>query len=239
MNIDYEVYLPKSLATLEIKNNYGDVISDDLYANTVININYCNYHLGNLSGNLKLNMNYSKGSIAKAGPAVISANYSNLHSDEMQSLKIDCNYTDFQLGKVGSLTLSATYGNVAVDEAGAISGNSDYMDYKIGKVNNSIGLKTTYGDVKISSLARNFKQVSLDGTYSGFKIGLGAGTPFRIDASLSYGDLNKGGFSFRDVSSVDMGKTKLFKAVSANGSDSSPLIRFSGAYSGLTLTEAK
>lgn len=239
VNIDYEVYLPKSLATLNIRNNYGDVISDDLFANTTINISYCGYHLGSLSGNLRLDMNYSKGSIEKTGPAVVSANYSNLRSDDMRSLKIGCNYTDLQLGKVGTLSVSATYGNIAVDEANEISGSSDYTDYKIGKLNNGIGLKVTYGDVKIATLAQDFKQIYFEGSYSGLKLGLPDNASFRIDAHIAYGDINKGGFSFRDVNSVESGKTRVFKAVSSRGNENSPLIRFNGAYSDLTLMQGK
>lgn len=238
-NIDYDVYLPRSLATLDIDNNYGDVVSDDIYANTSISMNYCNYHLGNFMNNLKLSMNYSKGSVAKAGQAVVSANYSSLRSDELQSLKISCNYTDFQLAKVGVLSLSVTYGNVMVDAVNDISGNSNYTDYKIGKINGSADLKVTYGDVKIGDIGNGFKQIKLDGTYSGFKLGLPANAAFRIDARLVYGDLKTGSANLKNINSVGKSNTKTFSGISANGNESSPLISFNGTYSGLTLMPAK
>ncbi|HUX84916.1 MAG TPA: DUF4097 family beta strand repeat-containing protein [Chitinophagaceae bacterium] len=235
VNIDYDVYVPKSLRMLEVEDNYGDVIADAIPTPCDMSINYCNYNLTSITGPFVLKMNYSKGTIARATSISLSAQYSTLDNEQAGAINTHSSYSNYHLSTVGTFSLHSAYDQVNIDQVDDISGESDYTYYHIGKLMKSLNLNLTYGDIKVANLAPDFHSIRLKSTYGGVYFGMDPKTQFRLDAHFSYGNLKTEGFSFKQVNNIRKGSESSFSGQTSGAGDLAPQISFEGVYSNLVL----
>jgi hypothetical protein len=235
VNIDYDIYIPSSLAQLAIENNYGDILADDLPANTSIKLNYGNYHIGEVSKPLMLEINYSGGTVTTAGDVTMKANYSHFNSSTVNNFICKSNYSEFHLGNANSVEADGNYNDYFVQSVGNFTITSDYTDYKIGSLTGKLVAKITYGDIKISTVDDHFGGIFLSGAYANLQAGFSHNAAFRADIHLSYGTLKKDDFIFKDTNTIEKAGTTVFSGTTNNGSPQSPLIKVDGAYTDVTL----
>jgi hypothetical protein len=235
VNIDYEVYAPASLRMLQVEDNYGDVIADAIPTPCDMAINYCDYDLNDITGPLQLKMNYSKGSISKAGTILLSANYSTLENEDASSINTHSSYSNYRLATIGTFSLNSSYDDIAIDNLGDISGESDYTHYRVGTLTGSADLHLSYGNFKVDRLSADFHRISIHSSYGGASFRMDPKTQFRIDAHLSYGSLNTGDLIFKDVNSSSRSHNTSFSGHTEGAADTAPLITFEGDYSDFVL----
>lgn len=224
VNIDYDIYLPKSAGNVSLANNYGDIVTDDLPAALSVDINYSNYHLGKIAGNAELNMNYCDGSIDGAQNIKINANYSTLHLNNTGQAAIHSNYSDYDISKASNLQIRGNYCDYSIEEAGSIDSHTTYTDFKIGKITSGGDMKVVYGDLKLKELASQAKSLSLNGTYADFIIGLNTNNALHLKANLTYGDVSTGGLSFKNVSRNENGNHISFEGTNNGGGTMTELV---------------
>lgn len=235
VHIDYEVMIPRSLAATDISNNYGDVAGSDLPGNVDVRLNYGHFHLSKIAGKLALSVNYCEGSLAGIANGVISGNYTNFQLDNVRNVKIQSNYSDYKIATGTGLTMSANYGSFSADRLSGISSQSNYTDYKIGTLGGTSSLNTTYGDIRIQTLAQDFGGLNLRGTYGNASVGIPASLPVRLDIRLTRGDIHASGLEMSDVEKTSDHGSNTLKAL-VHGSASAPLISVNSTYSDVTLT---
>jgi hypothetical protein len=234
VNIDYELYVPGSLAQLAIENNFGDVITDELSFPATMNMNYCNYDIKEAEG-LELNMNYcDRGRIGKAGSVTIRANYSNLKSDAISSLVTRSNYCEYTLGTVNSLVTSGNYDEYTVNKVGSFTGNNTYTDFRITEVQTEIKSKLVYGDLSVKTLGTGFKNGELNLTYTDIKLGIPQRLGLQISLQLNRGDVRTGELSLKNVTNIKKNSQLTYLASTSAADDKSSTLSVNGVYSDVT-----
>lgn len=236
VNIDYEIYVPKSLSMLSLENSFGDVITDQLPFAAKMRLNYCFYAIKEAGKTLEMDMNYcSKGRIDKAGDLVIKANYSDIRCDAADKLDSKSNYSDYTIGDIGSLIVRANYSDYKIRQLGSINATGNYSDFSVSSLRERADLKLTYSDVKMKDVSAAFKGGYADLTYSDLVMTLSNKVAIKLDVNLTYGDLETGNLSLKNISSIKKSQNLSYTATTVSGGESSPVFQIRGVRSDVQL----
>ncbi|WP_298739070.1 hypothetical protein [uncultured Chitinophaga sp.] len=236
VNIDYEIYVPKSLGMLSLENSFGDVITDQLPFAAKMRLNYCFYAIREAGKTLEMDMNYcSKGRIDKAGELVIKANYSDIRCEAADKLDSRSNYCDYTIGNIGSLTVRANYSDYKIRQLGSINATGNYSDFSVSSLQDRADLKLTYSDVKLKDVSAAFKGGYVNLTYSDLEMTLSNKVALKLDVHLTYGDLETGGLSLKNISSIKKSQNLTYSATTASGGEGSPVLEIRGVRSDVEL----
>jgi len=237
VNIDYELYVPRSLGMLTLENNFGDVITDQLPFAAKMSLNYCFYAIKEVAKTLEMSLNYcEKGRIDKAGDLVIHANYSDLHCEAAGKVDVRSNYSDYTLGSLGSLTARSNYSDYKVQQLGSIDATSNYSDIVISQLRDRADLKLVYSDFKAEDVSDAFKGGEVSLTYSDLELGLSPKCALQIAVDLNYGDLETGDLPLRNISSIKRKTQLTYTALTASGGEQSPRLSIRGVRSDVDLS---
>lgn len=239
IHIDYAVYIPQSLATMRIANNYGDVAGDDIPGNFVLDINYGNFYISKVAGNFQLHANYGNGSLRNITGGSIDANYTNVNLSDVNNLQIRSNYSNYKISNAGQIKFNGNYGNFSADQIGKVVCGSNYTDYKIGTLQQQAKMETTYGDIRIQTLGSRFNGMNIQSTYGGVKAGIPKNLSIRLDIDLTNGDIHTNDLPLQIQEKVTDHSKKILKASISGAGSEAPLIYIRGTYSDVSLTGSR
>lgn len=238
IHIDYTVYIPQSLATMHIANNYGDVVGDNIPGDFSLDMNYGNFHISNVAGDFKMHVNYGSGSLSGISKGIIQANYTDFNLDNVNNLTINSNYSDYKISNAGQIVFNGNYGNFSIGKIDKIACGSNYTDYKISTILQQAKMETTYGDIRIGTLGDQFTLMNIRSTYGNVRVGIPKNLPVRLNIDLTHGDIHNSGLPLQIQEKInDHGKNILKAAVQGAGS-SSPQIVINGTYSDVSLSNS-
>lgn len=235
VNIDYDIYIPQSMQSLAVKNQFGDVIADKFSFPATLEMNYCTFDIREAQ-DLILKINYcDKGKIGKAGKVTVKGNYSDIRGGQLESLDANSNYSEYGFNRVGNLKISSNYDDYKMEVAGVVAGRGTYSDVKIKELQQAADLNMTYGNVKIEKVSGGFKQADFQLTYSDLNMKFGPRQPLSIEVNLVYGDLSTGGLELKNVISNKKNSTLRYTALAGGGNESSPYIKIRGTNTDVNL----
>lgn len=235
VHIDYEVTVPRSLASMNLRNSYGDVGGSDLPGNVSLALSYGHFYLSRIAGKLDLNANYSGGTLTEISGGVITGNYSDFQFDHVKNVKIHSNYSNFKVSRGARIDLHANYGSFTAQELAGLHAESNYTDFKIDVLDGQSDMALTYGNVRITTVGSDFGGITLKAAYGGLSMGIPRAQPLRVDIALSKGDIDVKGLALDKTGDKGSeGKGKLSAASQRAGSDA-PLIKVTGAYTNVSL----
>lgn len=231
IHIDYLVYVPASIASTDLTNNFGDVAGDNIPGNLNLKLNYGNFHIGRVGGAVDLHANYCSGSLNGIASGSIHANYTDVRLDKVDNLSISSNYSNYKISQAGNIEMSSNYGNITGEDIATITSSSTYGDYRITNLEKSGHITTVYGDVRISDLGSNFDTLTINPTYSDITIGIPGSLHVHLDVRLTRGDIGTGDVSLERVQRTDAHGTTSLNAEAAGEGPGTSLIKINGTYS--------
>jgi hypothetical protein len=187
IEINYNIKIPKNGGVF-IKNNYGDILSTDLFAKTDIKCRYGKITLGKLhSDDNRINISYcSKSSIEMLKVGFVSADYSGLTINEFSALNLKSNYTDLRFDSGGNLKYVSSYGKLNVGKINNIEGSGDYLTVAIGDLSGDLKINTKYSKVTIGQATSKAGNISIVSSYTAVGIGYGANYLYDFDIKTKY-----------------------------------------------------
>ncbi|MDX1665604.1 MAG: hypothetical protein R3350_00155 [Saprospiraceae bacterium] len=200
-SINYEVFLPPT-HDLELNHKYGEVYIAELSGRANMDIRYANLkaeglgddsriRLGygngllNTAQDINLELSYSKLSVEKASEVEVSSRYSRLTIKEASDITSQSKYDTYDLGSIRDFKNTGNYDNIRIERAQNVEVGSRYTEIELGQVANTLDLDLEYGGVS-TGLASSFKQVSLNGRHTDFKLSIAAGSNYLLDASATF-----------------------------------------------------
>lgn len=239
VNIDYEVYLPKSLRSLTVTNSFGDLFADELLSGSFLRLNYCNYKIGTAGNSLEMNLNYCKGTVSHAADVLVNANYSELNLNTARSLHLKSNYCKYNFGQVSSLTSHSNYDDFRLEKIGELNTSSNFTDYKIGVLDEQAEMRLVYGDASISKLASSLKGINISGSFANIRLSINEKNPLQLFIRVTHGDIDTDELFFRNISRSDNHGVRSFSGFTTGGNEQSPLIKISGTSLDVVLKKEK
>lgn len=190
MKINYLIKMPIK-NSVDLSNNYGAISLNKLEGNSKISCDYGKLILGELLGDTNdLRFDYTNNStISVLNNGIIRADYSGFVVDKATRVTLNGDYTKSEFTEVENLNFDCDYGKVTVGKANEIVGKGSYVSKDIGTIFKKIDLKTSYGKINISRIAKGTSSVVINSNYTSINLGFDADTRFDFSANLSYANL--------------------------------------------------
>lgn len=247
--INYEVYLPET-NNLEINHQYGDAYVAALSGKVTANFKYANAKLEKVSNSSDINFAYGNGTIVRANDLLANASYAKLLIKEAQNVEINSKYTQvsidraadirsnsgydtYRLGAVRSFTNVGKYDNIDIQSAENVEVNARYSQVKAMRVSRKLDLDLQYGGAQ-TGLAKSFSEVSLNGSYTDFKLSVEPGAEYQIDAAASYAGI---AYPQNMTVTYELEKGSSHELKAYQGQKNGPVIRARLSYGGLRVKE--
>jgi len=196
--INYTIKIPKN-GSVKIKNNYGSIITTDLFSSTNLSCDYGKLTLGRLNGNSNLiSFDYcNKSSIEYLKTATISANYSSFTLNDFTNLIINSDYTDCVLSNGKNLKYNCNYTKLNIGNVFNLEGDGDYLNIKVNQISNVLQINTEYSKIVVAEIDEKAKAINIDAEYTAIELSYHPNFAFNFDINLRYAKLKyNGDFEF-------------------------------------------
>ena len=211
MEINYTVKIPKN-GTVGVANQYGAIKLGKIYGDINLVCQYGEVSIDELNGdNNNLKMQYcSSGKLNYIKNADITAQYSDFNVSKIGVLQLDSQYSDVTINSATTLNYKCQYGDLTVRSADKLTGSGSYSDLLFGNVDQLLNITTNYGDLSISKLGRQVKNVTIVNTYADVKLSFDPEIAFDFEFTGSYSDISGLG-NLRVSEKTEKSSTSIYK----------------------------
>jgi hypothetical protein len=188
--INYTIKIPKN-GSVKIKNNYGSIITTDLFSSTNLSCDYGKLTLGRLNGNSNIiSFDYcTKSSIEYLKTGTISANYSSFTLSDFTNLIINSDYTDCVLSNGKNLKYNCNYTKLNIGTVFNLEGDGDYLNIKANQISNALQINTEYSKIVVAEIDEKTKSINIDAEYTAIELAYHPNFAFNFDINLRYANL--------------------------------------------------
>lgn len=194
IEVNYTIKIPKN-GSVKINNKYGEVITSDLFANTIIKCAYGKVTTGKLNGaSNQIDIEYcNKSAVEYVKAGNISADYSGLNLNGFGTVVLKADYTDINFNEGNNLKYNCNYGKLNYGKIDNIEGSGDYLTINIEEVTSNLKVNTKYSKLTVGNVAAKAGNISVNSGYTTVGIGYNAAYAFDFDIRLKYANLKYGG----------------------------------------------
>lgn len=191
MEINYTIKMPKN-GVLGLNNQYGEIRLGKIYGGMNVDCKYGSLNIDEANAeNNNIDIQYCSGSrITYIKAAQLKMQYSNVNITKAGKLMGSAQYTPVKIGDVGDISMSIEYGDININTADKVNLKADYTGCRFGRIDNLLNIGINYGDLDVNSIAPSARNIVVNSTYGGTRLGVGADTGFTFEFSTEYGGLN-------------------------------------------------
>lgn len=200
--INYEVYVPVN-NNIGVNNKYGDVYVAAIGGRANLTVKYGNFKADGFGDDATIDLAYGNGTLVRARDLRLQISYGRLQVETVKDIDVtskysklavenagdirsESKYDDYTLGEVREFRNTGKYDNIDINTAESVVVRTKYAEIDINNLHKSIELEMEYGNAAVDRLMNGFSEVSLYGKYTDFRLGIEAGTDFRIDAAADH-----------------------------------------------------
>jgi len=180
LQIDYTVYLPPSV-DLRIDNKFGNVFTDSHEGNVEIKLANGDLQARDFKGNLKLNIEFGTVTIQDANAADLVVNYSDLSLNSARSLIVNSRSSTISIEQAGSLEINSQRDKVNIKQLKQLGGDTYFSKVKIIDLESIVTLNTRYGELKLNSVGKGFRNIRLNAEYTDVFLNFDQGASYAMD----------------------------------------------------------
>ncbi|NCD70282.1 DUF4097 domain-containing protein [Mucilaginibacter agri] len=177
-------------------NNWGNWFGSGKSHVRKIEINYTVY----MPAKMPLTVSNKYGSTQLpdlSGKLIINSSYGSLTAKNLSNStnEIKVRYGSATIDNLSGSIIDVAYGNLNLGESDNLNADVSYGSAKIGKLTTSGNINARYsGTVQVTDVAKSVKNLSVNTSYSGVKLGIGNDQNADFDITVRYGS-----FSYGDV----------------------------------------
>jgi len=225
IEINYTIKIPKNGNT-KVNNNYGSIITSDLFANSNLTCKYGRIELAKLNGLSNIiRIDYcSKSTIESVKNATIDADYSGLTINEYGKINLSADYTNINFINGSDLKYECNYGKLNFGKINNLDGNGDYLSVKVDDIQNSLKIDTKYSKITVGVLDSKFNNFSIASEYTTIDVNYDAQASFDFNVTTKYANFKHGNeleVSYKNES----GSTKSYQGFYRKSGDNKMTIR--------------
>jgi hypothetical protein len=211
LEVNYTVKIPKN-GTLGVANQYGAIRLGKIYGDINLSCQYGEVSIDELNGDSNtLKIQYcDNGKINYCKNADITAQYSDFYLTRAGNLHLNSQYSDVSITAVGSLDYKCQYADLNVRAASRLIGSGSYSDLSFGTIDELLNITTSYGDLTISKLGKQVKNVTIVNTYADVRINFDPEIAFDFEITGSYSDVS-GLANFKVTEKIEKSSTASYK----------------------------
>jgi hypothetical protein len=173
------IYNVKAPAYLNVKlsQSYGNIYIQDITGTAELKVKY-----GNLTATTLQN--------SKPGASnILYMAYGKAFIEVVSAIDADVKYSELSVSNSKSMSIQSAYSKVFLEETSELNIKSKYDHVEIGSVREKLIIDSDYTQVVVDFIHKGFSEIMANMTYGNFKGIMEENTPFRLDASVSYGSI--------------------------------------------------
>ena len=200
--INYDVYLPETIE-LDLNNQHGKTIIAQLSGDASIDIAHGHITAEGFMGELYLESAHSNGTVVAAKILKADLRHSNIRFkdieesdletahcnidiDNIKTLRLDSRHTNFELGDIGNLRADSRHDDFEIEFINTIYTEGSHTQFDIEKVGKSIDFDFSHGGASIDQLEPGFKEVTLHGSHTSYRIRVADDATYTLDVQGSH-----------------------------------------------------
>ncbi len=191
MEINYLIKMPIT-NSVTLNNDYGDIMLQQLKGSSSITCDYGKITTQELfSTHNKINFDYSNNCYFEyINSGEITADYSEFTVDKAKNIKLNADYTKSVITTAENVKYNCDYGALKIEKVNTVYGNGDYLTTRIGTIYKTATLNSDYGSIKIDKIAENAENITIEGDYTGIRMGIHPNYRFNFYIDLDYASLS-------------------------------------------------
>jgi len=190
INVDYMINMPKTI-NVDLNNKFGDIIIDEVYGQAIIDLSYGSIKTNRLTGdNSEIEIKFSEGFIGYIKNGELELKYSELEIDEAGDLNAESKFSDLEIGKIDVLTLESGYDDDFIGSVRDMDIEASFSDVDVRNLEERLIADFDYGELKIRNVAKGFKLIEINNSFSDANVGFHSEAAFKMIATIKMGDLS-------------------------------------------------
>ncbi|RMG67464.1 MAG: hypothetical protein D6722_13120 [Bacteroidetes bacterium] len=194
IEVVYRLYLPAS-HPLALTQRHGHIFLQGRTANVDLDLRYGSLTSGKLEGaGNRIKLAFAEGEVLYLQGGDLDLSASGLEIQTAGTLYLRGQAAKVALDSVAELDLVCHLGEVRIGSVGRLLGEYSATQVTVAQLYDEVVLTGSYAPaLEIGEIAPRARQVDLQGTATGFRVGLAPETAFELDASLKHGELHTEG----------------------------------------------
>lgn len=188
--VNYTVSMPKN-NPLRLKNSFGDAYVANLSGQADLNVEYGSLKTDDLSGNNNtVRVSFGSGDLSSLRSGKLDVEYSKLTLGSSETLDLKSNFSDIKIERVKDLAIRVKYGNAKLGTVGNVQGSSSFSPFRIRELGDKLDMHVQHGgNFEVDKIAKDFKSINLDGSFSSFELNFEDNAAFNFDVDLDFGSV--------------------------------------------------
>jgi hypothetical protein len=180
VTIDYAVTIPE-WTSLEINNKYGNVFTTRHTGNFTLNLSNGDFKGAELLGESNVSVNFGNITLNTIKSGKLDISYSEMTLKQGGGIKLESRSSKFWFTSIQTMDINSKRDKFNIDTLTSLTGQCDFSTLQLNLLDNTMTLKTNYGDLKTNQLGNMFKNISLTSQYTDIVIGI----PSQISLTLT------------------------------------------------------
>jgi len=197
LSIDYEIYMPTS-GSINIIQKFGDLYIDDLHGKVTINLSNGNLKMDNLTGTLKLDLEFGRANINHMKSGIINLRSAEFEVDQSNNIELTSSSSTTVFKTLSNLKIDSRNDRIRIDSLETLHGDGSFSNIFIKHISRTILADMNYGELWVSKVGRNFKDLQLKGKSTDFDLMFAKNCKIDVsivgredEMTLSYGNYEK------------------------------------------------
>lgn len=220
-DVEITLRVPR-LIYMNINNGFGNVVLKNAALNFTGDISFGTLQMNQLLGEVnKIKVKYGTLRLGQAQYLTLNASFSEVKAEQLGKTDINSKYNTVKFHNATDVSLSSAYDNVSMENVSDINLNCQYSTIYIKQLQTSfLANHFTFNDLTIKSVSPQFKEITINGSFSDIKIPIDSKCSYRAHYKTSYGNLKYNlGTITQDQSAADLNKMDIS---GYNGNDPTP-----------------
>ena len=189
--IDYKVYLPTK-SRLSITNRFGDVYLPNYEGPLRVNISHGDLRAREIADARRIDVNYGKVLIKNLKQGLLKLEYGSLILEKAGIMTLESRSSTIEITEVNRLAIKCKNDELRVDAVNSLRGDASLSHIRAKNVEKFVDLNTSYGDVSLKEVGKDFELIRLEGTNTDFDLEITGEAAYRFELE----SINGKGFSY-------------------------------------------
>lgn len=189
-SIDYTVMIPGTV-NVDLTNRFGGIFFDNTEGNAKITLEYGNMEAQSFNGvENTFDIKFSEVELKSLKNGSINIEYGEWDGGSAGDLRLHSRFSEVTMEKMASLVLDSQYDEVNFESTGKAEVISRFSEIDFGSIEGDFSFDVQYGDLEVERIQANFTSGVVINQFAEVSLGFSASASFRLQAELSFGDLN-------------------------------------------------
>lgn len=184
LEVNYKVYLP-SKCRLTIENRFGDVYLPDYSGPLRISMSHGDLRARDIADARSIYVKYGKALIKQVESGLLKIDFGSMILDKANNLSLQTKSSTIEILHVKQLSIKSKNDELRIDKVESLRGESSFSHIRVKDISKLIDLNTTYGDVTVREVKKDFELIRMIGSSTDYEIDFSKDAQYQFNILVS------------------------------------------------------